>query len=180
MATELRSPNPHFSTVQFTKDALTIISKLEHGLEDVPWAEAVIVGNSTELSPNGVPKADGAMFGVCHGTRMTSGSLQLHCSIASKKGVIPAVLGIYANCTLDSSTDVVEFTGKTLVATCSAKDPCIFNNEPDGMKACPDKVFSFQIRVNVSDADVDTTSTMQDRTRDLEYNVESESADSQG
>lgn len=167
------SPNPHFENIALTSDASTIISKLEHGIEDIPWAEAVIVGTEVELTASTVPTSP-VMQGVCHGLRRTSNSWQLHCSVANQAGVVPAWLGIYANCSLDSES--VVFTGKTLIAKCEAKDPCVFNADPDAMKKGLDKVFSFQIRANVTDMSVDTLTTMQERSRDLDYKVVTEGA----
>lgn len=165
------SPNPHFEDMALTNTAATIISKLEHGIEDMPWAEAVIVGVEKELTEDAVPTTS-AMQGVCHGLRRTSNSWQLHCSIANQANVAPAWLGVYANCSM--SGDSLVFTGKTLIAKCKAKDPYIFNANLDNMKKGSDKVFSFQIRANVTDMSVDTSTTMQERSRDLDYKVVTE------
>lgn len=165
------SPNPHFEDIALTSDAATIISKLEHGIEDMPWAEAVIVATEVELVEDTVP-TESVMQGVCHGLRRTSNSWQLHCSVANNADVVPTWLGIYANCSMDDESLV--FTGKTLVAKCKAKDPCVFNADPDAMKKGPDKVFSFQIRANVTDMSVDTLTTMQERSHDLDYKVVTE------
>ena len=184
MATSIKSPNPQFKTLELTAEAFTVIEKLENGIEDIPWAEAVIVATDTELTKNEVPKTN-CMMGVCHGAKRTTNTWQLHCSIANQKGVSPQWLGIYANCMLkDVKTD--EGTVKTLVlgdkdarmliATCKATDPKVFNVENVEMKAGSDKVFTFQIRANIGevdhdDQDLDTLTTMQERSRDTEYNV---------
>ena len=94
-------------------------------------------------------------------------------------------MGIYANCKIETDKDNVEKvvlgdkTARMLIATCKATDPKVFNVENVEnveMKAGSDKVFTFQIRANIGevnhdDQDLDTLTTMQERSRDTEYNV---------
>ena len=192
MATSFKSPNPQFKTLELTAEAFTVIEKLEKGIEDIPWAEAVIV-DADVATPNNVPAAltkdsvptENCMMGVCHGAKRTTNTWQLHCSIANQKGVSPQWLGIYANCRFaDVKTDdgtvktlvLGDKTARMLIATCKATDPKVFNVENVEMKAGSDKVFTFQIRANIGevdhdDQDLDTLTTMQERSRDTEYNV---------
>ena len=186
MATSFKSPNPQFKTLELTAEAFTVIEKLENGIEDIPWAEAVIVAADAE-TPNNVPAAlkkdevptENCMMGVCHGAKRTTNTWQLHCSIANQKGVSPQWLGIYANCrikTEDGTLVLGDKTARMLIATCKATDPKVFNVENVEMKAGSDKVFTFQIRANIGevnhdDQDLDTLTTMQERSRDTEYNV---------
>ena len=186
MATSFKSPNPQFKTLELTAEAFTVIEKLENGIEDIPWAEAVIVA-ADAATPNNVPAAltkdavpeENCMMGVCHGAKRTTSTWQLHCSIANQKGVSPQWLGIYANCkikTEDGTLVLGDKTARMLIATCKATDPKVFNVENVEMKAGPDKVFTFQIRANIgevnhNDQDLDTLTTMQERSRDTEYNV---------
>ena len=184
MATSFKSPNPQFKTLELTAEAFTVIEKLENGIEDIPWAEAVIVAADTALTKDAVP-TENCMMGVCHGAKRTTSTWQLHCSVANQKGVSPQWLGIYANCKLeDVKTDkgtvktlvLGDKTARMLIATCKATDPKVFNVENVEMKAGSDKVFTFQIRANIGevnhdDQDLDTLTTMQERSRDTEYNV---------
>ena len=55
MATSIKSPNPQFKTLELTAEAFTVIEKLENGIEDIPWAEAVIVDADTALPKDSVP-----------------------------------------------------------------------------------------------------------------------------
>lgn len=189
MATLVKSPNPQFKTLELTAEAFTVIEKLENGIEDIPWAEAVIVAADT-ATPNDIPTAltkdavptANCMMGVCHGAKRTTSTWQLHCSVANQKGVSPQWLGIYANCKLeaDGTEEKLVIGGKEnrmLIATCKATDPNVFNVENVEnveMKAGSDKLFTFQIRANIGevnhdDQDLDTLTTMQERSRDTEY-----------
>ena len=181
MATSFKSPNPQFKTLELTAEAYNVIEKLENGIEDIPWAEAVIVEADTALTKDKLP-TEKHMMGVCHGARRTTSTWQLHCSVANQKGVSPQWLGIYANCKLeDDKTGAKKLvlgdkTARMLIATCKATDPKVFNVENVEMKAGSDKVFTFQIRANIGevnhdDQDLDTLTTMQERSRDTEYNV---------
>lgn len=176
MATLVKSPNPQFKTLELTAEAYTVIEKLENGIEDIPWAEAVIVATETELTKEAVP-TDNCMMGVCHGAKRTTSTWQLHCSVANQKGVSPQWLGIYANCKIkaeDGTLVLGDKTARMLIATCKATDPNVFNVENVEMKAGSDKLFTFQIRANIGevnhdDQDLDTLTTMQERSRDTEY-----------
>ena len=178
MATSVKSPNPQFKTLELTAEAFTVIEKLENGIEDIPWAEAVIVAADSDLKKGNVPETN-CMVGVCHGAKRTTNTWQLHCSIANQKGVSPQWLGIYANCkikTEDGTLVLGDKTARMLIATCKATDPKVFNVENVEMKAGSDKVFTFQIRANIGevnhdDQDLDTLTTMQERSRDTEYNI---------